>query len=81
MRKEIYTLEWVKDHQMLDTGHKTQYWCCQDENQMQKHQPSQKEGVIHRDTIEMHHYDCKSKLNIAYQTTKWRRDLHNYHIA
>ena len=35
---------------------------------MKKHQPSQKEGVVHRDTIGMHRYNCKSKLNIAYCT-------------
>ena len=35
---------------------------------MKKRQPSQKEGVIHRDTIGMHRYNCKSKLNIAYRT-------------
>ena len=35
---------------------------------MSKRQPSQKEGVKHRDTVRMHHYNCKSKLNIAYRT-------------
>ena len=34
---------------------------------MKKHQPSQKEGVVHRDTIGMHCYNCKSKLNIMYR--------------
>ena len=35
---------------------------------MSKCQPSQKEGVKHRDTVGMHRYNCKSKLNIAYRT-------------
>ena len=57
----------VKDHVMLETGRKTQYWCCQDENRKKKSQPSQKDSVIHRDTVGMHRYNCQSKLNIAYR--------------
>ena len=28
--------------------------------------PSQREGAIHRDTLEMHRYNYKSKFNIPY---------------
>ena len=38
-----------------------------DGSQRQKSQPSQKEGVKHRDTLGMGCYECKSKLNISCQ--------------
>jgi hypothetical protein len=47
------------------TGHKIRYWCCQDEDRKQKCRPSEKDGVKHRDTVGMHRYKCKSKLNIS----------------
>ncbi|KAH9051623.1 hypothetical protein EDB83DRAFT_2507093 [Lactarius deliciosus] len=53
----------VTENQALKGGHKTRYWCCQDKNRQQVTRPSQREGVKHRDTIGMHQYDCKSKLN------------------
>ena len=58
----------LKDHYSLETGHKTRYWCCQDENRRKQPRPSQREGVIHRDTLGMHRYDCRSKLVISYRT-------------
>ena len=58
----------VKEHEPLQTGHKTQYWCCQDQNQKQKARPSQMEGVKHQDMLGMHWYNCKSQLNIPYCT-------------
>ena len=45
-------------------GHKTRYWCCQDADRKEA-QPSQREGVKHRDTLGMHCFNCKSKLNIS----------------
>src|SRR6266571_5153565 len=56
----------IKENLLLKNGHKTRFWCCQDENRRQATQPSQREGVKHRDTLGMHRYDCKSKLNISY---------------
>ena len=58
----------MKDTQTLKTGHNIRYWCCQDENWKQQCQPSQKDGVIHRDTLGMHCYNCQSKLNISCRT-------------
>jgi hypothetical protein len=56
----------MKDSQPLGNGHKARYWCCQDQNRKYKSRPSQKEGAKHRDTLGMHRYDCKSKLNVSY---------------
>jgi len=55
----------VKENKALTTGHKTRYWCCQDQDRKQKSRPSQREGVKHRDTLGMHRYECKSKVNIS----------------
>ena len=55
----------VKENKALTTGHKTRYWCCQDQNRKQKSRPSQREGAKHRDTLGMHRYECKSRLNIS----------------
>ena len=57
----------IKDHHLLETGHKTRYWCCQDVNRKQQSRPSQREGAIHRDTLGMLRYDCNSKLHISYR--------------
>ena len=57
----------IKEHIPLVKGHKTRYWCCQDKDRKSKSRPSQREGAKHRDTLGMHHYECKSKLNISYQ--------------
>ena len=57
----------VKENRPLETGLKTRYWCCQDENRRKKPCPSQKEGVKHRDTLGMHCYDCKGRLNVSYR--------------
>ena len=57
----------VKENKALMTGHKTQYWCCQDQNWKQKSQLSQREGVKHCDTLGMHWYECESRLNISCQ--------------
>ena len=47
------------------TGHKTRYWCCQDQDRKQKARPSQWEGAKPRDTLGMHRYNCESRLNIS----------------
>ena len=55
----------VKENIPLVTGHKTRHQCCQDKDGKQKGRPSQREGAKHWDTLGMHHYGCKSKLNIS----------------
>ncbi|KAH8997800.1 hypothetical protein EDB86DRAFT_2828659 [Lactarius hatsudake] len=58
----------IKENLSLTTGHKTQYWCCQDKDRQKAAQPSQREGVKHRDTVGMQRFHCKSKLNISCRT-------------
>ena len=85
----------MKDNQVLKSEHKSQYWCCQDKNWKQKAQLSQREGAKNRDTLGMHCYDCKSKLNISchanprskektYKITIWlehhKKHVHYYDI-
>ena len=67
-RKKITYIIRIRDHYPLETGHKTRYWCCQDQDRKQKSRPSQREGAIHRDTLGMHRYNCKSNLNISCRT-------------
>ncbi|KAH9032961.1 hypothetical protein EDB85DRAFT_1890400 [Lactarius pseudohatsudake] len=55
----------VRDNLPLKNGHKTRHWCCQDEHGKQVARLSQKEGAKHQDTVGMHRYSCKSKLNIS----------------
>ena len=55
----------MKENLSLKNGYKTRYWCCQDEERKKEAQPSQKEGVKHWDTLGMHRFCCKSKLNIS----------------
>ena len=56
-----------KEHLLLTTGHKTWFWCYQDQSRKSKAIPSQREGAVHRDTLRMHCYDCQSQLNILYR--------------
>jgi hypothetical protein len=69
----------IKDHQLLQSGHQTRYWCCQDQNQKSKPRPSQREGAKHRDTLGMHRYDCRSKLNISLHINQ--SDKNTYQIT
>ncbi|KAI6004988.1 hypothetical protein EDC04DRAFT_2908091 [Pisolithus marmoratus] len=55
----------VLHHYPLQTGHKTLYCCCQDEDKKQKSQPSQKEGVKHHDTVGMKRFSCTSSLTVS----------------
>ncbi|KAF8508628.1 hypothetical protein BU17DRAFT_70752 [Hysterangium stoloniferum] len=55
----------VKENIKMVTGHKTRYWCCQDQDRKQKARPSQQKGAKPRDTLGMHRYNCKSRLNIS----------------
>ena len=64
----------IKDNIPSQNGHKTRFWCCQDENQKSKSQPSQNSSAKPRDTIGMHCYSCKSKLNISVQANNCTRE-------
>ena len=70
----------VKENHALESGHKTRYWCCQDESRKQKPRPSQREAVLHRDTLGMHRYNCQSKLNISYRANP-KSDERTYKIT
>ncbi|KAN0140684.1 hypothetical protein V8E53_001511 [Lactarius tabidus] len=65
----------IKDNLLLETSHKTRYWCCQDQNRKQKSRAGQREGAKHRDTLGMHRYDCKSKLNISYRANPRNEEM------
>ncbi|KAF8463759.1 hypothetical protein DFH94DRAFT_686704 [Russula ochroleuca] len=43
----------VKDHPPINEGHKTRFWCCQDEAKKKKARPSCKPDVKHRDHVGM----------------------------
>jgi hypothetical protein len=70
---------------MLKTGHKTRFWCCQDISRKQKTRPSQKEGVKHRDTVGMKHFDCHSTLVVSccqrtpIDVDQWTLSIHIEH--
>ena len=55
----------VKDHEVLHTGHKTRYWCSQDEDRKDKAKPSDLPGVVHRNTPGKVCFPCKSSLVIV----------------
>ncbi|KAI5989692.1 hypothetical protein EDD15DRAFT_2171139, partial [Pisolithus albus] len=55
----------VLHHYPLQTGHKSLYCCCQDEDKKQKSRPSQKEGVKHCDTLGMKRFSCMSSLAVS----------------
>ena len=55
----------VKENNVLMSGHKTRYWCCQDGTWKQKARPSQRESAKHRDTLGMHRYNCQSCLRVS----------------
>ena len=67
-------------HHPLKTGHKTCYWCCQDKKWKSKSQPSKNEGMEHWDTLGMHQYDCKSRLNILCCTLQSKEGKHTITI-
>ncbi|KAF7799214.1 hypothetical protein EIP86_010446 [Pleurotus ostreatoroseus] len=55
----------VQDHPLMRTGHKVRMWCSQDQAHKAAAKPSVRPGAKPRDTLGMHRYDCKSRLNIA----------------
>ena len=70
----------MKDNQLLKNGHKTRYWCSQDEARKQKARPCQREGAKHRNTLGMRRYGCKSKLNISCRTNP-KREENTYRVT
>ncbi|KAF7300749.1 SWIM-type domain-containing protein [Mycena kentingensis (nom. inval.)] len=49
----------------LVSGHKTEFWCSQDDKRKKKSKPSTKPGVKHRETPGMERFPCRSRLVIA----------------
>lgn len=65
MHKLTILVNRVKDHPRLQQGYKTRLWCSQDEGRKKKKKPKTQENVVHRDTVGMTRYDCKSKLIVS----------------
>ena len=60
----------VKDNKTLKTGHRTRYWCSQDEAHKKKAKPSQQPDVKHCEYVGMKQYNCQSQLSITHQEKK-----------
>ncbi|KAJ6617365.1 hypothetical protein B0H10DRAFT_1760364, partial [Mycena sp. CBHHK59/15] len=60
----------VKDHRELKSGHRTRFWCSQDEARKKKSKASQEPDVRNRDTVGMKRYPCGSKLAISCRMNK-----------
>ncbi|KAJ6617161.1 hypothetical protein B0H10DRAFT_1948543 [Mycena sp. CBHHK59/15] len=60
----------VKDHKKLASGHRTRFWCSQDEARKKKSKASQNPDVCNRDNVGMKRYACGSKLTISCRTGK-----------
>ncbi|KAH8985840.1 hypothetical protein EDB86DRAFT_2832929 [Lactarius hatsudake] len=70
----------VKDNKPLQNGHKTRYWCCQDESRRQKSRPSQREGAKHWDTLGMCRYESSSESREKTYTITISLEHHKRHI-
>lgn len=56
----------VKDHEALHTGHKTRFWCSQDEERKAKvRKPRDQSGTRARHHDDMLRFPCKSSLVIV----------------
>ncbi|KAJ7143889.1 hypothetical protein C8R44DRAFT_141341 [Mycena epipterygia] len=60
----------VKDHRELKSGHRTRFWCSQDEARKKKSKASTNPDIRNRDNVGMKRYPCKSKLAISCRTAK-----------
>ncbi|KAJ7833625.1 hypothetical protein B0H14DRAFT_2364226, partial [Mycena olivaceomarginata] len=58
----------VWDHRQLKSGHRTRFFCCQDERRKKKSKRSQDPNVRNRDTVGMKRFPCGSKLSISCRT-------------
>ncbi|KAJ7797262.1 hypothetical protein B0H14DRAFT_2389912, partial [Mycena olivaceomarginata] len=64
----------VKDHRKLRSGHRTRYWCSQDEARKKKSKASQNPDIRNRDTVGMKRFPCASKLSISCRARKDNED-------
>ncbi|KAJ6602810.1 hypothetical protein DFH09DRAFT_1270635 [Mycena vulgaris] len=64
----------VKDHRKLKSGHRTRYWCSQDEVRKKKSKASQNPDIRNRDTVGMKRFPCGSKLSISCRARKDNED-------
>ncbi|KAJ7789309.1 hypothetical protein B0H14DRAFT_2944863 [Mycena olivaceomarginata] len=55
----------VKDHRVLKSGHRTRFYCSQDQARKKKSKASQDPDVRNRDNVGMKRYPCSSKLVIS----------------
>ncbi|KAJ7893508.1 hypothetical protein B0H13DRAFT_2339644 [Mycena leptocephala] len=68
---KISNYQWtVKDHKKLASGHRTRFWCSQDEARKKKSKASQNPDVRNRDNVSLKRYPCESKLSISCRTRK-----------
>jgi hypothetical protein len=47
----------VKDHRKLKSGHRTRFWCSQDEARKKKSKASQNPDIRNRDNVGMKRFD------------------------
>jgi hypothetical protein len=64
----------VKDHKKLKSGHRTRFWCSQDEARKKKSKASQNPDIRNRDNVGMKRYPCESKLSISCRARKDNED-------
>lgn len=55
----------VRDHEVLPTGHKTRFWCCQDRARKKKTKKAKRPDAKCRDTEGMCRFDCSSRMSIT----------------
>ncbi len=71
----MLTLLSVKDHSGLVNGHRTRFWCCQDEAHKKRSRPTAEDKEKRRDNLGMSRFDCESKLIISSRTDKDGSDI------
>ncbi|KAJ6573364.1 hypothetical protein B0H10DRAFT_974187 [Mycena sp. CBHHK59/15] len=60
----------VKDHRKLKSGHRTRFWCSQDEARKKKSKASQNPDIRNRDNDRMKRILCGSKLAVTTTTMR-----------
>ncbi|KAJ7744715.1 hypothetical protein B0H14DRAFT_2406822, partial [Mycena olivaceomarginata] len=58
------------DHKKLKSGHRTRFWCSQDEAHQKKSKASQNPDIRNRDNVGMKRCHCGSKLSISCRARK-----------
>ncbi|KAJ6586095.1 hypothetical protein B0H19DRAFT_1250823 [Mycena capillaripes] len=64
----------VKDNRKLKSGHRTRYWCSQDEARKKKSKALQNPAIRNRDNVGMKRFPCQSKLAISCRTSRDNED-------